>query len=102
MVVDDGVAGPVEAGGEGGLGDRHPDAVGKTLSERTGRDLHPRRVSAFRVTRRPGTELAEALDLAERQVVAGEVEQAVEEHRTVTAGEDEPVAIRPAGVARVV
>jgi hypothetical protein len=50
------------------------------------------------VTRRPRAPLAELLDVVERQVVPGEVEHAVEQHRRVAAREHEAVAVRPVGV----
>ena len=45
---------------------------------------------------------AEVFHLVERQVVAAEVEPAVEEHRTVPGGEDEAVAVEPTGLVRIV
>ena len=49
---------------------------------------------------RARAELAEALELLERQVVAGEVEERVQEHARVPRGEHEPVAVEPVGVGR--
>ena len=46
--------------------------------------------------------LAEALQLLEREVVAGEVQRRVLEDAGVAGGEDEPVAVRPVRVGRVV
>jgi hypothetical protein len=46
--------------------------------------------------------LAEALDLVERKIVAGQKQQAVQEHGTVSGRKDETVAIEPLRVARVV
>ena len=43
--------------------------------------------------------LAETLDLVQRQIVAGQVQQAVEQHRTVAGRKHEAVAIEPAGIA---
>ena len=43
-----------------------------------------------------GAELAEPLDLVDRhRLVAGEIEQRIEQHRAVTGREHESVAIRP-------
>ena len=53
-VVDDGVARPVELGGQPSLGDRHPDGVGEALAERPGRRLDPGRETVFRVARASG------------------------------------------------
>jgi hypothetical protein len=49
-----------------------------------------------------GAELAKALQLLDRQAIAGEVEQAVEQHRAVPVREDEAIAVRPARIRRVV
>src|SRR6266540_2388400 len=46
--------------------------------------------------------LPELFDLVEGQVVAGEVQHAVEQHASVPARQDEPVAVGPVGVRRVV
>jgi hypothetical protein len=43
---------------------------------------------------------AEVLHVVERQIVAAQVEPAVEEHRAVTGGEDEAVAVEPARFVR--
>jgi hypothetical protein len=47
-------------------------------------------------------ELPEAPQVVERQVVAGEVEQRVLEHRAVPVGKHEAVAVGPCRVRRVV
>jgi hypothetical protein len=47
-------------------------------------------------------QLAEALELADRQVVAGEVQQRVHQHRRVAVGQHEAVAVGPVRVRRVV
>ena len=46
-------------------------------------------------------QLAEVLQLAHWQIVAGEVQQAVNQHRAVAVGEHEAVAIGPQRVGRV-
>ena len=76
-MVDDGVVRPVENGGEQSLGKRHPDRVRETLAERSGRRLDAGRDAVFGVAGRLGVELAEALELFDRQVVAGQVEERV-------------------------
>ena len=46
-VVDDGVAGAVELGGQPALGDGHADGVGEALAERAGGRLDARRVRPY-------------------------------------------------------
>ncbi len=87
------------------LGHRHADAVGEALAERAGRDLDAGRhvhAVALGVAGRDRSPLAEVLDLVERQVVAREVQDGVQEHRSVAGAEHEAVAIGPRRVRRVV
>ena len=102
IVVDDLVAGLVVAGGEVRFGHRHADAVGESLPERSGGDFDARCVIGFRVTRRHRSELAEILDFLERQIIAGQMEQAVDQRRTVAGRKHEAISIEPERIARVV
>ena len=101
-VVDDGEFGPVEALRQQFFGERHADGVGEALAERPGRGFHARRHEVFRMARRLRIELAEVLELVHRQVVAGQVQQRVLQHRAVAVGQDEAVAVEPLRVVRVV
>ena len=87
----------VEARGQHPLAQRHPDRGGDPLPERAGGRLDARHVAVLRVAGARRVELAEALDLVERDVVARQVERRVEQHRRVPAGEHEAVAARPVG-----
>ncbi len=99
-VIDDRAAVAVELRPEPPLGDGHADRVREALTERPGRRLDPRRQPRLRMTRGPRAPLAEPRQLVEREVVAGQVEERVEEHRGVPRRQDEAVAIRPLGVRR--
>ncbi len=46
-------------------------------------------------------ELSEVLQVVEREVVAEQVEQRVEQHRRVACGQDEAIAQRPLGVVGI-
>lgn len=46
--------------------------------------------------------LAEMLDLLERQVVAGQVQQRVQQHGAVAGGQDKLIPVEPLGMAGVV
>jgi hypothetical protein len=98
-MVYDRVAGAVELRGEQALGHREADGVGESLAERARGGLDARRDADFGMARRLRVELAEAAQLLERQVVAGEVQQRVLQHRAVPVGEHEAVAIGPGGFA---
>ena len=102
VVVDDVVAGTVELGGEDLLGQRHADGVGDALAERAGGGLDAGGVAVFGVAGGLAVELAEALELLDRQVVAGEVEERVDQHGAVAVRQHEAVAVGPLGVGRVV
>src|SRR6185295_14127123 len=84
------------------LGDRDADRARDPLAERSGRRLDADRVAVLRVPRGLRAELAEALELLDRQPVAREVEQGVEERGGVAAGEHEAVAVRPGRIVRAV
>ncbi len=101
-VVEDWVVGPVESRGHVGLPQGKPDRVCLALAQRARCDLDARRQPVFRVTRRDAFELPELLDLVERHVVAGQEQQAVEQHRAVAGRQHEAIAVRPFGVGRVV
>jgi hypothetical protein len=81
VVVDDVVAGAVEFGGEQLLGQRHADRVARPWPSGPVVVSTPGVTPYFRVARRLAVQLAEALDLAHRQVVAGQVQQRVQQHR---------------------
>ena len=102
VVVDELEARAVELLREQALGERHADRVREPLPERAGGRLDARRHAVLRVSRRHRAELAEALQLLDRQVVAGEVQQRVEQHRAVAVREHEAVAVGPLRVGRVV
>ena len=95
-VVDDLVAGPVEPGREHPLGQRHADRVGDPLPERAGGHLDAREVIVLGMAGGHRAELAELLEVVlEADVVAGQVQGRVQQHRRVPAREHEPVAVGP-------
>ena len=102
VVVDDLVLVVVEPRGNHPLAERDAGGHRDALAERSGGRLDARRVLALGVARGGGADLAEVLQVVERHRVAGEVEHRVEEHRRVARAQDEAVAPRPVGIARVV
>jgi hypothetical protein len=102
VVIDHGVARAVEARREELLGERESDRVREPLAERSGGGLHARCVADLGMAGRLRVQLAEVAQLLDRQVVAGEVEKRVLEHRAVAVRQHEAVAIRPRGIGRVV
>lgn len=97
MVIEKGVVLGVEAGGGAFAGEGEADGVADALTEGAGGRFHAGGFEGLRVAGGFGMELAEIFQLIEREIVAGKVEPRVEEHRAVTGGEDEAVAIEPLG-----
>ncbi len=115
VVVEQLEARLVEAGREPTFGDRHADAVAAALAERAGRGFDARRVAVLGVARRAAAPLAELLDVFERngRLVGHfsarvllpdpcQVDQRVDQHRRMAAGEDVSIAIRPMRLGRIV
>ncbi len=96
------VPGPVVARGEVGLTQGHSERVADALPERAGRCFDAVGDVALRMARSLAPPLPEPFDLIEREIVARQMEQRVEERRSVPRGENEAVAIPPAWVLRVV
>ncbi len=107
-VAEDGIARPVEMLFEPALGHGHADAVGRALTERPGGGLDTRGDAVFRMPGADPVQLAEALDVVEADrrpaqhlavpvspLDPGQVDQAVEQHRGVAAGQYEAVAVGP-------
>ncbi len=101
-MVDDLVAGAVEPRRQHALRDGQTDGVGEPLPQGPGGHLHPRGEAALGVAGAQGAPLAEPRQLLQREVVARQVKEGVEQHRGVSGGEDEPIAVGPARVGRIV
>ena len=101
-VIDEGVAFTVEALRQQLLGQREADRIREALAQRAGGGFHARGLVALRVAGGLAVQLAEVLQLLQRQVVAGQVQQRVLQHRAVAVGQDETVAVEPVRVRRAV
>ncbi len=101
-MVDDRVAGSIELCSEQPFRERHPDRVGQSLPQRTGRRFDARRRAEFGVAGRFRMQLAKALQFFDRQVVAGQMQQRVEKHRTVPVRDDEAIPVHPFRIRGVV
>ena len=102
VVIDDLVAGPVELGGQHLLGERHADRIGDALAERAGGRFDADCNAIFRVPGGLRVKLAEVLQVVDREIVAGQVEERIKQHRTVAVRQHEAIAVRPLRVGRVV
>ena len=114
VVVEDGKAGLVVAGGEPLAGDGHSHAGRGALPERAGRGLDAGDPVVLGVPGRLAPDLAEPADVLERHrrlpepLVFGvhrfgpaQMQHRPEQHRGVTVGEDEPIAVRPDRIVRI-
>ncbi len=81
---------------------RHADSIGDALAERAGGRLNPAGVAVLRMSCARRANFAEGLDVLDRHVrIAGEIEERIKKHRTVTGRQDEPVAVGPMRVGRI-
>lgn len=81
---------------------RHTHGVGDTLSEGARRRFNARGHAHFGVARRFTSHLTEVFDVIHREVVTGEMQQRILQHRAVAVGKDETIAADPVWVGRVV
>lgn len=79
----------------------HADGHRQTLAQRSRRGVYARSMSEFRVARRFAAPLAELLDFFHRQIIPAQMQQAVQQHRAVSGGQDEAVAVDPIRNVRV-
>ncbi len=84
------------------LRDGHSHRVPDPLAQRPGGHLDAGGEPALRMARGSGAPLPEPAKLIQRKVVAGEVQQAVEQHRCVPARQNEAVAVDPVRMVRAV
>ena len=102
MVVDEFVAGAVELRRQPAFRQSHPDGVGEPLPQRAGGDFHARRQAVFRVAGRLAAPLPEPPQFVQRQVIARQMQQRIQQGRGVAGGKHEAVAVGPLRVGRVV
>ena len=101
VMIDDLMSRSVVVCGEISFRDGDADAIGESLTERTGRRLDSRRQSALRMSRRLAAPLAKLFDLLQGQIVAREMQQAVKQHRAMSGRQNKPVAIKPMRIGRI-
>ncbi len=83
VMVNDLIAGAVEAGRQHPLRDRQPHRVRKPLSKRPRRHLDTRSHAAFGMAGTARPPLPEPLELLQRQVVAAQMDHRIQQHRGV-------------------
>ena len=108
-------AGPIVLRGKPAGGHRHADAVADALAQRAGGGFDAAGVAVFGMAGATAVQLAKAADVVQpdRRLVgrpavavqlldARQVQHGVEQHRGMSAGEDEPIAVRPRRLGGVV
>ncbi len=101
-VIDDFEIFAVELCGQRALGNRHAHAIGEALAKRACGGFNSRRVTKFGMAGGTGVKLAEIFQVLDTEVISGQMQQRVDQHRTMAIGEHEAVAIDPVRVSRVV
>ena len=101
MVIDDGVARPIEGGRERALRKRHADRIREALAERAGGGFDAEVQLALRMSRGLGAELPKILQLLDRQGIAGQMQHGIQQHRCMAVRQHEAVAVPPSGISRI-
>ena len=84
------------------FGDGHTHAIGESLPQRPGGDFDTVLDRIFRMTMTDGAERTEALDLLDAdRLVSAQVQQRIEQHRSMTVAQDKAVAIDPGRIGGV-
>lgn len=83
-MIHDFMSGAIEHGREMCLGKRHAHTVAKALSERTSCRLNAGRQTVLGMAGGFAAELAEFFQFVERKIITGEMQEAVEQHRSVS------------------
>ena len=94
--------GRVVTSGQHALGQRHAHCGRNTLPQRAGGHFNAQIRLVFGVSCGFGSPLAEVAQLLHGQVIAREVQQGIEQHGGMAVGKHKAVAVKPAGVARIV
>ncbi len=84
------------------LGHRHANRVANPLAQRSSRRLDAGSVAELGMAGRLALPLPKLLQVIECELVAGEIEHAVQQHRCVPRRQHEAITIQPAGICRVV
>ena len=101
-MIDDVVTFLVELTGQRFFCNRHTDGIGDALSQRAGGGFHARRIAVFRMPRGFGMQLTEGFQILDGQIIAGQMQQGINQHGAVTVGKNKTIAVGPVRISRVV
>ena len=84
------------------FGHGHAHRIGKPLAKRPGGGFDSRCMAEFRMAGGDRPQLAEIADLRDGHIgMAGQVQQRIDQHRSVTGGQHKTVTVRPVRVCRI-
>lgn len=101
VVVEESMLGSVELGRSALARHGVTDGITDALTERASGGFDTWSLVILGMAGSDAVKLAEVFERLKWDVIAGEVQPAVDEHRTVTCGQDEAVAVEPLGSGRV-
>ncbi len=102
LMVHNVETGLIELRGQHFFGQRHANSIRNALPQRTGSRFDRQVRLVLRVTCGAIAQLTKISNLIHRQVVAGQVQQAIQQHRAMTVGQDETIAVGPMRIAWIV
>ena len=100
-MIDNVMAVTVEFRRQHALRQRHAYRIREALAQRAGGGLHAGRHAVLRMAWSFGVQLAEVFQFRDRQLVARQVQQRIQQHRTMPVREHKAVAINPRRVRRI-
>ncbi len=101
-MIDNLQAGSIKASCSHLLTNGHTHCIGDSLSQRACRCFHPVRFTIFRMPRRLRTELSKLLQVIQGELVSGQMQEGIKQHRAMTTRQDKAIPVGPAGVGGVV
>ena len=100
-MIDDIEIAAIEFGAQRAFRDRHADRVTDTLPQWSGGGFDTRRVTLLGMTRSLRVQLPKILQILDRDVVSGQMQDRIGKHRAMPVGHHEPIAIAPVRVSRI-
>ena len=101
-MIDNRMFGTIVARGKIRFGNRHADAIRKTLTERTRRHIHTRRESVFGMPGRERIPLTKIFDFLQRQIITRQMQQGIQQHRAMSTGQNKTVTVKPFWIRGIV
>ena len=102
VVIDNVQAVFIEFGSQQFFGQRHAHSIGNTLSQWAGGGFHTVGVAVFGVAGSFAVELSEVFQVINADIIATQMQQAVQQHGSMAVGEYETIAIVKLRIGRIV